>query len=1153
MTITAQARRVADLDDRDRDCIRALYDASWTYESRRSRHCLPVEGTCRWVFDDETFTAWEEGTSGLLWVTANVSSGKSVFANGYVEQVAKTCTDTVVGSFFFNGDAASEALSAVLHQILTKHPGATRYAREDFAAKGLRFTNDTKALWRIICEISRDFISDAAEVLVVLDDLDNCPQPSRDGLIHELTSTFSGNADVPGRLKVLVTGRPSSEITRVLRPIRKNTYFRVENSTTTSPRPSGTPGVASLPVRRIVHLVGEDKTMSLSQDLDDVARFRLDELRSKNVLGGANFNFLCREVLSQVNDSFLWASIVFNHLGGDSMARTAIDAAINAAKAELHGLYEEALQQTSDAGRVLLQCMIATEDPLTLSEINVALALRDGVSSVAALTGELEPDIEHTVRSLGGFLVRIAKGRVHFVHPTARIFLEEREPSPGRARLDLSSCNLAMAERCLRILTGICEPVDPSLGLSPSRPPSEDSFASPLDKPPFEAFYRYAAKHWHRFTEGADAHATFDPECNPSPAVAKLWERIRLLCDPMGNFFGVWWPIFASEGRATRARFMRCGSQWYDLPEAKGQQPAVERLLHRAARNDSVAVLHALLVSAPQLSITNVGEKGVDVLCAAVSDESWSVVPWVLRNFPDAPLKREAALGIALRSNNVDSVSLLLYPSASSSFSSEDSPPLDGAEPPFSISGMEPAAVELLARNLSYACLWGRATLVSELIEWGADTNRKSGGFSPLLAAVLSGNAGLIDTLLEHDASPDMPCSPVIDPSELSLSDLDARPRTLSAEFLCTFWHRVWKYLGPSCYGITPLGLAAQVNNPSISQALQERGNTDETTELALRRAFPSRPRDSASSAEIRKITLQHLHLLKNPEALGQRICHEAVADAPVAVIEELIRYGCLELPRDSSRRTLLHVAAETGNVESVAALCSAASHDTLFARDNQGRTCLRVALQAGHREVAKKILEVDRSLGAPSLGSQARGCKTMLHDAVYGGVKRGAGVVKDVLALGEEVDARDWEGRTPLHYVVLATKTWDHASGDPCGAVDVVKALVIAGAEYNLADDQNQTPLALASTSLAEGAGLPAEVRAALEEVEGTLIRVPLWGDNRLDAGAIRGNYEQFLSEGRSKQGEGDIDFGDNWMYESEDCADDVYHHEEDEDDIYD
>ena len=113
------------------------------------------------------------------------------------------------------------------------------------------------------------------------------------------------------------------------------------------------------------------------------------------------------------------------------------------------------------------------------------------------------------------------------------------------------------------------------------------------------------------------------------------------------------------------------------------------------------------------------------------------------------------------------------------------------------------------------------------------------------------------------------------------------------------------------------------------------------------------------------------------------------------------------------------------------------------------------------------------------------------------------------------------------------------------CGAVDVVKALVIAGDEYNLANDQNQTPLALTSTILGEGAGLPAQVRAALEELEATLVRVPLWGDNRLDGGAIRGNYEQFLSEGRAQKGDGDVEFGDNWMFESEDCDD-----EEDEED---
>lgn len=1126
MTITIREPRVSDLDDRDRDCIRALYDASCAYESFRSRYCLPVEGTCRWVLDDETFTAWEEGTSGLLWVTANVRGGKSVFANGYVEQVAKTCPDTVVGSFFFDTNAANEALSAVLHQILTKHPGATRHAREDFAAKGHHFTNDAKALWRVICDISRDFFADASEVLLVLDGVDQCTEPSKNAFINELAATFSGEAgkDVPGRLKVLVTSRPSSEIARVLRPIRKNTYFRLED--TKSPMLSGTPDFATLAMRRIAHLKGEDNTSSLSNDVYDVVDFRLNELRTKNVLGDDNLSFLRNELLHTIEDSFLWTSTLLKHLEGDSMARSAIEAAVEAAEAELHRFYEEALQKTSDAGRKLLQCMIAAEAPLTLSEINVTLALRDGVSSVEDLARELEPDIEHTVQSLGGFLVRITKGRVHLVHSTARGFLIRQESSPGMPQLDSQSCDIAMAGRCLHMLTGICEP-------------DETSFVSPLDKPRFKAFYCYAAENWQRFAEGAFMLIEFDPKYDPSPTVVKLWESVCVLCNPQRNFLGVWWPSFAG-GSRTKADLTRHDSQWYISQKAEGLPRAQEHLLHRAASNDSVHILRALLVSATHLSVTDVNDDGVDVLSVAVSSHSWSVVPWILTEFPDTPLQRESALGTALRSNNAFAVALLLSTSPWDVYWSENSVSLEGMKPLFSIDRMELSAVELLTRNLSYACLWGRTTVVSELIKGGADVNRDSGGVSPLLAAVLAGNAALVDTLLEHNASPDTPCSPTTHPSRVSLPPLNAKTCTLSAEFISTFWSLLWEYLGPNCFGITPLGLAAQLNHTSISKSLKLRGDTEETTSLALRRAFPLRPTDSTPSPYLHKITLQHLHLLKEPSELALSICHDAVARAPVAVIEELIRYRCLDLPRDAFRKTLLHVAAEVGNVEALAVLTRAASHGTLFARDDLGRTCLRVALQEGHGEAAKKILEANRKLG-----SQATGCKTMLHDAVYGGVRKGIGVVDDVLELGEEVDAKDVEGRTPLHHAVLATKVWDHLSGNPCGAVNVVKALVIAGAEYNLADNQNQTPLALASTILAEGAGLPAEVRAALEELEATLIRVPLWGDNRLDAGAIRGNYEQFLSEGRSPVDEADGEFGDEWMFESEECDDD----EEDED----
>lgn len=1121
MTITTQVPRVSDLDDRDRDCIRALYDASCAHDLRRSRHGLPVEGTCRWVFDDDTFTAWEDGTSGLLWVTANAAGGKSVFANGYVEQVAKSRPNVVVGSFFFDTNAANEALSAVLHQILTKYPAATRHAREEFAAKGHSFTHNTRTLWSIICDISRDFFSDAIEVLLVLDGLDECGEPSKSVLIQELASTFSGDAqkDVPGRLKVLMTSRPNTEIARVLRPIRRNTYFGLGNATI--PLFNGTPDVANLPVRRIAHLKGEENTMPLLQDVRDVVDFRVNELRSKTMLADTNAHFLRNVLLLSVDDSFLWVSTVLKHfLESGSMARSAIEAAIQGANRELYGLYAQELDSTSDAGRELLQCMVAAESPLSLGEVNAALALRDSVGSVAALGRELEPDIEHTVKILGGFFVRITGGRLHFVHSTAREFLGERPPT-DRVPLDVDSCHLAMAERCLRILTALFEPSQ------------EYSFTSPLEKPRFAEFYRYAAANWHVHTEAAGAHWMFDPACNSSSRVLKLWESIRVLCDPERGFFGVWWPTFAA--RNTKLTFTRKDSVWYSTPPSEGTPGIREYPLHRAISEDSLAVLHALLHSAPHLSITDKNDDGKDALDVAIAHQSWNVTPWILTNFPDAPLHREAALGTALRSSNDNTVAQLLCPAYWNDYNVR----LCGAKPPFSTDRMDAESVALLTANINYACVWGRSKMVAELIENGADVNKKSGGVSPLLAAVLSGDAAIVDSLLEHDASPDAPCSPIIDPSDITLSDLGAQPGAVSSDFLCTFWQFLWRYLGPSCHGITPLGLAAQLNHAWISKSLRLRGKTDETTALALRRAFPRHTPESAPSPELRKITLQHLHLLKEPEALARSICHEAMTHGSVAVTDELIRYGCLQLPPDSSGKTVLHIAAEGGNVESVTALSRAASPGTLFARDDLGRTCLRLALQTGHGEAAKRILEVD-----PSLASQARGCRRMLHDAVYGGVKTGVDVVNDVLALGDEVDAKDAEGRTALHHTVLATKVWDPTSGT-CGAVDVVKALVIAGAEYNLANDQNQTPLALTSTILGEGAGLPAQVRAALEELEATLVRVPLWGDNRLDGGAIRGNYEQFLSEGRAQKGDGDVEFGDNWMFESEDCDD-----EEDEED---
>lgn len=197
--------------------------------------------------------------------------------------------------------------------------------------------------------------------------------------------------------------------------------------------------------------------------------------------------------------------------------------------------------------------------------------------------------------------------------------------------------------------------------------------------------------------------------------------------------------------------------------------------------------------------------------------------------------------------------------------------------------------MELLSKNLSFACLWGRQQLVVELLKDGADVNPKSGGMSLLIAAVFSGRDLLVQSLLDHGASPDNLSAPepgFLDAgSKFNVEELDSRYGYLTQDTIDMFWRLIWRYGGAGAFGITPLAAATQSNQVGIAHLIRKRGLTENTAALAVRRAFPGCTADTTPSSKVREIILRNLDSFKDPQALGQKISLEAVGDGPLEVL----------------------------------------------------------------------------------------------------------------------------------------------------------------------------------------------------------------------------------------------------------------------------
>ena len=148
----------------------------------------------------------------------------------------------------------------------------------------------------------------------------------------------------------------------------------------------------------------------------------------------------------------------------------------------------------------------------------------------------------------------------------------------------------------------------------------------------------------------------------------------------------------------------------------------------------------------------------------------------------------------------------------------------------------------------------------------------------------------------------------------------------------------------------------------------------------------------------------------------------------------------------DNNKKSLLHIAAKTGNVNMISFLIS--KKFSVYFRDKFLRTPLHLACQFGRERAVEELIKANSQiLAKDSIG------RTCLH---YAACSDSTNLVTFIL--GKEPDlitARDTYGRTPLHYAV-----WNGTSEQ----VNIVKKLLEAKAEVDALDEEGMTALHFAA-----------------------------------------------------------------------------------------
>ncbi|KAI8234217.1 Vegetative incompatibility protein HET-E-1 [Colletotrichum sp. SAR 10_86] len=345
----------------------------------------------------------KDSERALLWVTANPGCGKTVLSRFLVDVLSRQASEATVCYFFFKAGEegrhhAHQALCAILHNVFKVHAKAVESAMKEYSSNDAKnFTQNIEALWNSLCEASDSLPN--KQIIIIIDALDECSEHSRNRLIDLLVSTFPqmiGSRKLLGRLKIIVTSRPWPSI---------ESRFRYLSC---------------------VRLRGENETSSLSKDIETMVKAKVSKLKVEGTITPEACTILETSLAQGADRTFLWASLVLETISKlPSRKLSVVKSTLEVTPASLDQLYETALQGVEDriATTKMLQIILAATRPLTLEEINLAMNISSTHETVQDLLDDLEPDVEYTVKKLGGFFVRIMNSTVYLVHQTARDFL----------------------------------------------------------------------------------------------------------------------------------------------------------------------------------------------------------------------------------------------------------------------------------------------------------------------------------------------------------------------------------------------------------------------------------------------------------------------------------------------------------------------------------------------------------------------------------------------------------------------------------------------------------------------------------------------------------------------------------------------------------
>ena len=459
--------------------------------------------------------------------------------------------------FFFKDDSdeqktAVPALCAILHQLFEKNNALIVHALPEFSSKGKRFTEDFHPLWEVFMRA----FEHSGNVICVIDALDECEKSTRSILIDSLVKFYSdpdaGKETNPaaGHLKIILTSRP---------------YQSIEDRLHDLPR---------------IRLKGEDETTSVSADVKLVITERVRKLSLRRSLPDSMQKNLLSSLIEGADQTFLWVSLVLGMLEEtpEASERRFQEILRNLPK-DLDAVYEKILGGSRDPLRAkkILHIIVAAVRPLTLDEMNTALAIETHHKSAKDLEPSLITAVGGAVKALCGLFVRVIDNKIYLVHQTAKEYLVQgsgtNDPNAGEWKhsLDSVESNSVIANICVRYLLLADFETNPlSVDFESWKRQEEVNHYTNR-----YTFLDYAAKHWADHFREAQTKQEAD-----------LQESAMKLCNTKSEIFSTWFQIYW----IALNKFSEYPEYWTNLMAASylGHEVLVQLLLDGGANVNKV-------------------------------------------------------------------------------------------------------------------------------------------------------------------------------------------------------------------------------------------------------------------------------------------------------------------------------------------------------------------------------------------------------------------------------------------------------------------------------------------------------------------------------------------------------------------------------------